>query len=618
MPYPAPKVVSEPGRSLRWVGAIGSPAFKLGEPIDLVGWGGGGTTLFTLSRGLSAQLREWNLDTGVPRVSKEPTQRWVYGVTAGPAHAIVAPLDFNLWNHVIELWELDRGVVAGRFPRSDFTPRAVAASQDGRLAVVVSRDTVTTYALPACAPGVTVPGRAPVAVSADGSAFVVRSPRGEALRVWGADGRPLGELRARNARTVVAVTFGAGGTVVAALADGSVACWDLATRALRWREQRHEAPVTALGRALDASVFVSVDEEGLARATEADGRLRWSARLGRARPDPSSSDSAARPQVDLSPDGARVAVSRPGAPIAVLDGATGAERSFVEGHARRVSSVAVSADGALVASGGEDGEVRVYDVARARVVRTLKVDRDEVRWVEFPPDRRALRTCGGDGTVRRWNLATGAEESRRDVARGHVLQRTRGALDGSRVLVFFRDHLELWDEGAAEPVVWSAGWDLPIPDGCFAREGEGVLVHWGVAMKGLDDATGGSTGEGRLCWTRLLCLQETRRGPITVLQERDTLTVIEERGERRTREWGGSAIEGKEARVAVDGSSVVVRGLRQLEVWDLRDTPALVGRAELAPGDDTLTALDVSADGAVIAVGTELGGVLVFTADPGR
>ncbi len=617
MQYPAPKVTSEGGRSLRWVGAIGSLAFKWREPVDLVGWGAGGATLRTLIRLSPLGLREWDLAAGVSGARLEPSQWGFVGVGVGPSRALLALDPFSPRDRVVELWDLDRRAVIGRLPWNAFAPEALAASQDGRLAVALSRNTVTTYALPACERVASIAGRGPVAVSADGAMFVARSVRGSEMRVWAADGRPLGGMRAPGAGAVVAATFGPEGrSVVAALGDGSLACWDLATRDLRWRVRHHEQPVTALGRAPDASVFVSVDEGGLVCATAADGSLRWTARLGR-----SSTrfrvDVNARPQVDVSPDGATVAVARPGYALRILDAATGVERSFIEGHDGRVSCVAVSANGLLVASGGEDGDVRVYDVAREETAWTLEVDREAVLSVEFLPDRRALRTCGRDGSVRQWSLVSGMEEAHRDVVPASNLRHTRGALDGSRVLVFCRGRIELWSDQRAEPVVWSYPSGFVRDDGCFARHGR-VLVRCGNGAEVRDGATGQPVEVNRLYPGRLLKLQETHRGPVAVTQERDELTVVEEWGERRARSWKGSQLEGREARVSSDGCTLVVRDDRRMEVWDLRETPTLIGRAALARGEDALTSVALSADGAVIAAGTELGCVLVFAVDPAR
>ncbi|WP_265565541.1 trypsin-like peptidase domain-containing protein [Streptomyces hygroscopicus] len=74
----------------------------------------------------------------------------------------------------------------------------------------------------------------------------------------------------------------------------------------------------------------------------------------------------------------------------------------------RITAVAISADGRLLAAGAPDGAIRLWDIsapAGARQLPSLTGHRGGVDSLAFSPSHRLLASSGGDQRVRLWNLA---------------------------------------------------------------------------------------------------------------------------------------------------------------------------------------------------------------------
>jgi WD40 repeat protein len=69
--------------------------------------------------------------------------------------------------------------------------------------------------------------------------------------------------------------------------------------------------------------------------------------------------------------------------------------------------VAVSGDGRLVASGGMDGAVRLWEAEGGHPLAALRGHTGEVFSVALSGDGRLVASGGDDGTVRLWAPSTG-------------------------------------------------------------------------------------------------------------------------------------------------------------------------------------------------------------------
>lgn len=145
-----------------------------------------------------------------------------------------------------------------------------------------------------------------------------------------------------------------------------------------------------------------------------------------------------------------------------------------KGHREKVSSVAFSADGATFLSGSFDGEVRLWDTASGRCLRTLK-DMKPICGVSLSTDDRIAASAGRQLTL--WDLQT---QACLQTFKGHMGNVLAVALspDGRRLLSGGEDRTaRLWDAATGECLLKYKGHTQKVlavslsPCGRFALSG---------------------------------------------------------------------------------------------------------------------------------------------------
>src|SRR5262249_49081397 len=88
-----------------------------------------------------------------------------------------------------------------------------------------------------------------------------------------------------------------------------------------------------------------------------------------------------------------------------------------KGHTHAIEGLALSRDGHWLASCGDQGTVRLWDVATGKVKHTLTGHKGMLFAVVFSPDGKHLASAGFDTTVRLWSVADGKSTA---VLTGHT------------------------------------------------------------------------------------------------------------------------------------------------------------------------------------------------------
>jgi len=213
---------------------------------------------------------------------------------------------------------------------------------------------------------------------------------------WNAANHQLIGQPIDSSKDLVGVAFNADGSRFASSATGAVLIWDAATR-------------RPLGEALRADedflhVAFSPDGKLIAASTAAYGGhparvYVWDIAGHRALVEPILGSNFA-----FSPDNALLAIAQYEELLLYDLKLHRLGRQHLTGHTKNIASIAFSADGTLVAAGGEDDTVVLWSVKGARNLGTLKGHAGNVESLLFDPHAEFLYSGSHDGSIFKWNL----------------------------------------------------------------------------------------------------------------------------------------------------------------------------------------------------------------------
>ncbi|MBS0267080.1 MAG: WD40 repeat domain-containing protein [Planctomycetes bacterium] len=91
--------------------------------------------------------------------------------------------------------------------------------------------------------------------------------------------------------------------------------------------------------------------------------------------------------------------------VRLWDADLASSRGVLSGHEGSVLAVAVSPDTSLVASGGNDRTVRIWDVEERKQVHVLSGHNASIEAVDFSPRAKLLASADMEGRIRIWTLS---------------------------------------------------------------------------------------------------------------------------------------------------------------------------------------------------------------------
>jgi WD40 repeat protein len=352
----------------------------------------------------------WETSTGKKIVDFKRAERSVSGVAFLPDSTFV----LSGWDDsTVQVWDKTTGQTVQVYSGYLDAVTGLAVSADGRLVVAGSRDkTARLWDTSTMAEAVSLSGHSKavsgVALSKDGKVAVTGSADGTAI-IWDAVSRKKGAVLSGHSGEISSVALSEDASkIVTGSHDGAVFLWDRVSSRLVRRFEAHVGKVFSVAINPAATVIAAGYEDKWARTwdTTSGTQLKtFGPHVGRVT------------SLGFAASGQRL-VTGAGTSARVWDAASATLQALLK-HSSSVLAVAIEGSGRLVATGGRDPDVLLWQVPDAAALQgkspdgagqlkfTLGGHTGSVTALAFTDDGKRLVSVTDDGSVRIWRAESG-------------------------------------------------------------------------------------------------------------------------------------------------------------------------------------------------------------------
>ncbi|MEJ2700913.1 MAG: serine/threonine protein kinase [Sedimentisphaerales bacterium] len=295
------------------------------------------------------------------------------------------------------LWRLCQIVPATPIIEHPKPVNAVAFSPIGKTLATASDNKVRLWDPSTCSLKATLEGHTGIvkslAFSPDGTMLATGS-EDRNLILWDVAGqRELRRFTEQNGVVASLVFSSNGKTVAAAIQSGKVVIWDVNNGESVSLSEEDGNGVFGVAFSPDNKLLAAT---GVQKTTLWDLATRKSANFGGHRAFVNSAAFLFQGQV--------LATTGNDGTLRFWDVATGEQLKTIPAHTAPVLSMALSPDGAVLATGSADSTIRLWDTTTGHEIKRFRGHKSEVRCVSFSADGKVLASAGKDGMVRLWDL----------------------------------------------------------------------------------------------------------------------------------------------------------------------------------------------------------------------
>jgi WD40 repeat protein/serine/threonine protein kinase len=206
--------------------------------------------------------------------------------------------------------------------------------------------------------------------------YVRRLCAGGIVTLRGHDGPVLGAVFAPNGQHLASCG-----------ADGTLRIWNVASGTLKATIPAHKSLANAVAWSSDGLLLATVGDDAHVRVWDA-GTFKLRAQYPRASGQTLSQNRPRDRYTAIPPRTSLISDSQLGA---------------------KLLTVAFSVDGQSIAAAGEEGVIRLWDVATGEVIRTIKGHTDTINYIAFATDGNRIASGSVDRTARVWQLDSPSE-----------------------------------------------------------------------------------------------------------------------------------------------------------------------------------------------------------------